>query len=114
MSFVDGSWMLKMDTLRGHRKGMLHVKTDGATAVGSLSGEKMRVEFDDGKVRHKAVRWKSAMSIPMLPGKRIVTFTARVEGDEISGTIDGPKQRVATFQGSRSSSPPTKHERPNP
>ena len=38
----------------------------------------------------------------MLPGKRTLTFTARVDGDEISGTIDGPKQRLATFQGSRS------------
>ena len=102
MSEIDGVWAIHMDTLRGHRKGTLNLKIDGATAAGSLIGEKMTVEFDDGKVRGNAVRWKSEISIPMLPGKRTVTFTAKVEGDEISGTIDGPKRRLATFQGSRS------------
>ncbi len=102
MSDIDGAWTIDMDTLRGNRKGTLNLKTDGANATGSLIGEKMTVEFDDGKVRDNAVRWKSAISIPLLPGKRTLTFTARVDGDEISGTIDGPKQRLATFQGSRS------------
>ncbi len=102
MSCADGRWVLAITTQRGQRKGTLDLKTDGGTATGSLIGEKMGVEFDDGKVRANTVRWKSAISIPMLPGKRTLTFTARVEGDEISGTIDGPKQRLATFQGSRS------------
>ncbi len=102
MSDMNGSWAIDMETLRGVRKGTLKLQADGETASGSLIGEKMTVEFDDGKVRDNAVRWKSEISIPMLPGKRTVTFTARVNGDEISGAIDGPKQRLATFQGSRS------------
>ena len=102
MSNIDGTWALDMETLRGVRKGTLSLKTDGATASGSLVGEKMTVEFDDGKVRDNAVRWKSDISVPMLPGKRTLTFTARVDGDKISGSIDGPKVRLATFQGSRS------------
>ena len=102
MSDIDGVWTIEMDTLRGQRKGTLSLKTDGADATGSLVGEKMTVEFDDGKVRDNAVRWKSDISVPMLPGKRTLTFTARVDGDRISGSIDGPKIRLATFQGSRS------------
>ena len=102
MSDIDGAWSIAMDTLRGKREGTLTLKIDGETASGSLVGEKMTVEFDDGRVRDNAVRWKSEISVPMLPGKRTLTFTARVEGDEISGSIDGPKQRLATFQGSRS------------
>lgn len=102
MSNIDGTWAIDMDTLRGNRKGTLNLKTDGATASGSLIGEKMTVEFDDGKVRNNAVRWKTEISVPMLPGKRTLTFTAIVDGDNISGSIDGPKQRLATFSGSRS------------
>ena len=102
MSDIDGAWTIDMDTLHGTRKGTLNLKTDGTIASGSLIGEKMTVQFEDGRVRDNAVRWKSEISIPMLPGKRTLTFTARVDGDEISGTIDGPKQRLATFQGSRS------------
>ena len=101
MNSIDGTWTIDMDTLRGERKGTLNLKTDGATAAGSLIGEKMTVEFDDGRVRDNAVRWKSEISVPMLPGKRTLTFTAKVDGDNISGSIDGPKQRLATFSGSR-------------
>ena len=102
MSAIDGVWKIEMETLRGTRKGTVNLKTDGDSASGSLVGEKMTVEFDDGRVRDNAVRWKSEISIPMLPGKRTITFTVTVNGDEISGSIDGPKQRLATFQGSRS------------
>ena len=102
MSDIDGVWAIDMDTPRGMRKGTLSLKTDGATASGSLAGEKMTVEFDRGRVRANAVRWKSEISVPMLPGKWTVTFTAQVQGDEVSGTIDAPKMRLATFRGSRS------------
>ena len=102
MSAIDGVWKIEMETLRGTRKGTVNLQTDGDSASGSLVGEKMTVEFDDGRVRDNAVRWKSEISIPMLPGKRTITFTVTVNGDEISGSIDGPKQRLATFQGSRS------------
>ena len=112
MSDMDGAWAIDMDTVLGNRKGILTLNIDGENASGSLVGEKMTVEFEDGKVRDNAVRWKSEFSIPMRPGKRGVrrlrpgrrnlTFTALVDGDRISGTIDGPKQRLATFQGSRS------------
>ena len=102
MSDIDGVWAIDMDTPRGMRKGTLSLKTDGATASGSLAGEKMTVDFDDGRVRANAVRWRSEISVPMLPGKRIITFTAQVQGDEVSGTIDAPKMRLATFRGSRS------------
>ena len=101
MSEIDGVWAIELETPLGQRKGTLSLKTDGATASGSLEGEHMTVEFDDGRVRNNAVRWKSEISIPVLPGKRIITFTAWVEGDEVSGTMDGPKMRLATFRGSR-------------
>ena len=102
MSNIDGVWAIDMETPRGQRKGTLSLKTDGTTASGSLQGEKMTVEFDDGRVRNNAVRWKSEISVPMLPGKWMITFTARIEGDEVSGTIDAPKMQLATFRGSRS------------
>ena len=102
MSDTDGVWAIDLDTPLGQRKCTLNLKTDGATASGSLKGEHMTVDFDHRRVRDNAVRWKSEISIPMLPGKRTITFTARVEGDEVSGTIDGPKMRLATFRGSRS------------
>ena len=52
MSDIDGVWAVDMDTLRGQRKGTLRLKTDGENASGSFSGEKMNVQFDDGRVRH--------------------------------------------------------------
>jgi hypothetical protein len=101
MSDLHGAWAIEMDTLRGQRKGTLSLNVDGDNASGSLVGEKMTVEFDDGRVRDNAVRWKSELSVPMLPGKWTLTFTARVDGDQMTGTIDGPKTRLASFQGSR-------------
>lgn len=102
MNDIDGAWAIEMDTLRGQRKGTLTLRVDGEIASGSLVGENKTIEFDDGKVRDNAVRWKSEFSFPVLRAKRMITFTARVEGDRISGTIDAPKKRLATFQGSRS------------
>ncbi len=49
-------------------------------------------------------RWN--LEIETIRGKR--TLTCTVDGDTISGTIDGPKQKLATCKGSRtaSASPP--------
>ena len=102
MSEMDGAWDLEMETIRGNRTARLNLKTDGATASGSLVGDKRTLEFDDGRIKDNAVRWVSNVTLPMLRRERKITCTAMVDGDTISGTIDGPRQRLATFRGSRS------------
>ena len=103
MSDVDGRWNLEIETVRGRQlSATLDLSTDGDTVTGALIGERMTLEFDDGKRRGNAVRWKSDVSLPMFPGKRTVTCTFTVDVDTITGTIDGPKQKVATCKGSRS------------
>ena len=101
MSEIDGVWELEMDTIRGNGTAQLSLKTDGATAAGTLAGEKRTFEFDNGRVKDNAVRWEANVKVPLLR-ERKVTCTAIVDGDTISGTIDGPRQRLATFKGSRS------------
>ena len=102
MSEMDGVWDLEMETIRGNRRGRLSLKTDGASAAGSLAGDKRTLEFDNGKVKDNAVRWESNLTLPLIRRERKITCTAIVDGDTISGTIDGPRQRLATFKGSRS------------
>ena len=103
MSDVDGRWNLEIETVRGRQlSATLDLSTDDDTVTGALIGERMTLEFDDGKRRGNAVRWKSDVSLPMFPGKRTVTCTFTVDGDTITGAIDGPKQKVATCKGSRS------------
>lgn len=102
MSEMDGVWDLEMETIRGNRTAQLNLKTDGATAAGSLVGDKRTLKFDDGKVKDNAVRWESSVTLPLLRRERKIICTAIVDGGTISGTIDGPRQRLATFKGSRS------------
>ena len=101
MSEMDGVWDLEMETIRGNRTARLSLKTDGATAAGSLTGDKRTLEFDNGTVKDNAVRWESNVTLPLIRRERKITCTAMVDGDTISGTIDGPRQRLATFKGSR-------------
>jgi len=102
MSEIDGVWKLEMETIRGNGTAELSLKTDGATAAGTLAGEKRTFEFDNGRVKDNAVRWEANVKVPLLRRERKVICTAIVNGDTISGTIDGPRQRLATFKGSRS------------
>jgi len=102
MSEINGVWDLEMETIRGNRTAQLNLKIDGATAAGSLVGDKRTLEFDNGKVKNNAVRWESNVTLPLIRRERKITCTAIVDGDTISGTIDGPRQRLATFKGSRS------------
>ena len=104
MSEMDGVWDLEFETIRGNRTARLTLKTDGATAAGSLSGDKHKrtLEFDNGKVKNNAVRWESNVTLPVIRRERTITYTAIVDGDDISGTVDGPRQRLAIFKGSRS------------
>ena len=99
---MDGVWDLEMETIRGTRRARLSLKTDGATVAGSLAGDKRTLEFDNGKVKDNAVRWESNVTLPVLRRERKITCTAIVDGDTITGTIDGPRQRLATFKGLRS------------
>ena len=104
MSEMDGIWDLDLETIRGNRTARLTLKIDGATASGSLDGDKhkRRLEFDNGRVKNNAVRWESNVTLPVIRREIKVTYTAIVDGDNISGTVDGPRQRLATFTGSRS------------
>ena len=51
MSEMDGVWDLEMETIRGNRTARLSLKTDGATAAGSLTGDKrtLRVRQRQGQ-----------------------------------------------------------------
>lgn len=104
MSEMDGVWDLEFETVGGNRTARLTLKTDGDTAAGSLAGDRYKrtLEFDNGRVKDNAVRWESNVTLPVLRLERKITCTAIVDGDNISGTIDGPRQRLATFKGARS------------
>ncbi len=73
MSEIDGVWELEMDSIRGNGTAQLSLKTDGATAAGSLSGEKRTFEFDNGRVKDNAVRWEANVKVPLLRPARVRT-----------------------------------------
>ena len=65
MSDIDGRWNLDIETVRGRQiNATLDLATEGETVTGALIGERMTLEFDNGKRKGNAVRWKSDVSIP--------------------------------------------------
>ena len=95
---ADGTWNTTMNTPMGAQNGTLTLATSGATLTGKLSGPQGELDLQDGKVEGDNVSWKASITSPMA---MTLEFSAKVEGDAITGNVKLGAFGNATFTGTR-------------
>ncbi len=96
---VDGNWNLTIsDTPMGDIKGSVDFKADGATLTGTLNSPMGSESFDDGSIDGDTLKWAIKISSPM---PMTLSFSATVNGDELSGDVGLGMLGSATLSGQR-------------
>ena len=96
---ADGTWKLTMQTPIGERKSTLALKEAGGGLTGKLTGEEGNTtDIFDGKTSGDNVNFKANIKSPM---PLTLEFTAKVEGDKISGNVSASGVGSWSFQGSK-------------
>lgn len=98
MSQVDGQYEVTTKTPMGDQKGTLTLKTDGNSLSGSIAGAQGTLDLAEGKIEGDALSWTANMTSPM-PMK--LEFSAKVDGDSISGSVKLGGFGNASFEGTR-------------
>lgn len=95
---VDGTYKLTVNTPQGVQTPTLTLKEDAGALSGTLDGQAGRSDFSGGTVDGNNASWELTIS---PQGQEIkLTFTAAVEGDNISGKVNTPMGGV-DFTGQR-------------
>ena len=95
---ADGTWNTTMNTPMGAQQGKLELKTDGSALTGTLSGAQGTIELQDGAADGDSLSWKADITTPMA---MTLEFSAKVDGDSISGDVKLGAFGNATFSGTR-------------
>lgn len=98
MSQVDGSYDITTNTPMGAQKGVLTLAADGNSLSGSLSGDQGSINLEDGAINGDDLSWSANITSPM-PMK--LEFSAKVDGDAISGSVKLGSFGNASFSGTR-------------
>jgi hypothetical protein len=96
-SMVQGKWNITLKTPMGDKSGVLDLRTEGASLMGSLSDGDHYAAISDGKVEGNKLTWSAKITEPM---RMKFKFTATVEADRISGAAKHLLGK-ATFTGTR-------------
>lgn len=80
---ADGNWKITINTPMGAQTVNATIKTNGDTFTGTTSGQ-MGTQEVSGKVDGDTLTWSADITSPM-PMK--LEFTAKVEGDKLSGNV---------------------------
>ena len=94
---VDGTWKVTLNTPMGAQEGTLTLKSSGETLEGTMDGPQGAAPIEEGKVNGDDVSWAitaAAMNMKIM-------FTAKVDGDKISGEAELGTFGKATFEGTR-------------
>ena len=95
---ADGTWNTTMNTPMGAQNATLTLASDGAALTGKMSSPQGELEIQDGAIDGEDLSWKADITSPMA---MTLEFSAKVEGDEISGTVKLGAFGNATFSGTR-------------
>ena len=98
MSDVDGTYDVTINSPMGSQNAKVTLSTDGDALTGTLAGQNGSLDIQDGKVDGDTLTWSAQMVQPM-PMK--LEFTASVNGDEISGSVQLGAFGSAPFSGKR-------------
>jgi hypothetical protein len=98
---ADGKWEISMNTPMGAQSATLDLKEEGSVLTGTMSAAAAPGPLDvtDGKVDGDNLTWKAALTQPMPIN---LEFSAKVDGDKISGNVKLGTFGDATFEGTRS------------
>ena len=96
---VDGTWKLSMQTPIGERKSTLALQSSGASISGKMTSEEgTSTDIYEGKVSGNDASWKADIKNPM---PLTLSFTATVDGDKISGTVNAGAIGSWPFSGAK-------------
>ena len=94
----DGEWELSVQTPMGAQKSVLSVASDGNALTGELRGNGETVPIHDGSVDGDAVAFKAAVTKPF---GMTIAFTAKVDGDALSGEAQAGTFPPSPLSGAR-------------
>lgn len=95
---ADGTWNTTMNTPMGAQNGTLTLATAGGALTGKLVGAQGEMAIKDGTVDGDNLTWKADITTPMA---MTLEFSAKLEGDNISGNVKLGAFGNATFSGTR-------------
>ncbi len=95
---VDGTWNTTTKGPMGSQDATLVLKSDGNTLSGSVAGPQGTQDFSGGTIDGDNLSWIVELTQPM-PMK--LEFSAKVEGNNISGDIKLGSFGSASFTGTR-------------
>ncbi|MGA0601805.1 hypothetical protein ACO2Q3_13950 [Caulobacter sp. KR2-114] len=80
---VDGTWNTTVNSPMGVQKGVLSVKSDGASFSGTMQSPQGSNDIS-GKVDGNTLTWSSQLTQPF---PITLEFTVTVDGDKMSGSV---------------------------
>ena len=95
---AEGTWKVTMNTPMGAQAGTLTLKLDGDLLSGTMDGAQGSENFEGGKVDGDSATWTVSVKQPMAMDLK---FSAKIDGDTISGDVDLGSFGSASFTGSR-------------
>lgn len=97
---IDGTWDIVVDTPMGAHQSTVKLSDDGGTLTGTSEANGQEVEIYDGTSDGNTGTWKVDITQP-LP--MTLTFTAEVDGDNVTGQADPGMFPPSKFTGTRQS-----------
>ena len=98
MSDVNGTYDVTINSPMGSQQAKVTLAIDGDNLTGTIAGQQGALEIQEGKVDGDTLTWSAQMTQPM-PMK--LSFTAGVNGDELSGSVQLGSFGSASFSGTR-------------
>lgn len=96
---ADGKWTTVMNTPMGAQNGSMELSTEGGNLTGTLNGPNGEaVPIQDGAIDGDSLTWKADITSPMPVS---LEFSAKLDGDKISGDVKLGAFGNATFTGER-------------
>jgi hypothetical protein len=81
---IDGAYDISVKSPMGDQKGVLTVKTDGATWTGSQTSMTGTIDITDGTIDGNTIRWTAKLTSPM---PMTLDNEATIDGDTITGGV---------------------------
>jgi len=95
---VSETWEITMKTPLGTQKATLHISTDGDKLTGKMDSRAGHSNISDGTINGDQMTWKASIKFP----RRITfEFTAKRNGNSMSGTVKLGPLGQATFTGTK-------------
>jgi len=95
---ADGSWNITLQTPMGAQTSTIELVTDGNSLTGTQSGNGETSPIYEGRIEGDTATWKVNITRPMALS---VSFSAKIDGDSISGTAKAGIFPKSSFSGSR-------------